>query len=141
MPLARRQVLASYLLILTGFLLGIVVAGVIPIPEPPACYTATCDAYVVSSLLGLVLMIMGIVYLGIALFRAPRETETPASQVQAPVYSFTAVPTAPPTSALPSSEPASAPEPSGEVRRCASCGAQVTTDFGFCPRCGQSLPQ
>ena len=134
MTLDRRPVMAAYVLILVGFLLAVLVAGSLPTPAPPACSTDVCTASYVSDLLGLVLLIIGIVYLGVALFRAPRVPDpgTPAG----PVYSFPG--STPPTP--PPSTPSPIPSGSG-ARFCPECGSQVTTDFGFCPRCGHSVPK
>lgn len=138
MPIERRPVLASYLLILVGFLLAVVVASVIYTPPTPSCNTAQCNASSIADLLGLAFMVIGLCYLGVVVSR-PAASAPPSGTPPSPVYSFTGAP-APPTTppepgpALPTTP---APHP---VRYCPACGAPVKTDFGFCPRCGQSIP-
>lgn len=135
MALERRPVLVAFVMLLVGFILVVVVVSLLPIPAPPACYTAVCNAADVVDLVGLFLLVIGLVVLGRSLLRTPPESdESPSAS---PQYSFTA-PTNP--AAARSSPPLGSSTPSAPLaRRCPACGASVTTEFGFCPRCGQSL--
>jgi len=138
MPIERGPVLASYLMLLIGFLLAVVVASVIYTPPSPPTCAAACNASAVADLAGLILMVVGLGFLGATVFRTRAAPSPPAGTPPNPVYSFTggpASPAPPPAPALPNS-----PSPSTPVRFCPACGAQLKTDFGFCPRCGQSIP-
>lgn len=144
MPLDRRRVLVAYVLLVVGLLLAFVVADAIPnVPTPPACTTANCDAADVSALVGLVLVIAGIVALTVALFRTGAGSPASPPEGWNDPYSFSP---APPGAARP---PEGAPSPPGvtlptgtatpTLTRCPGCGAPVTAQYGFCPRCGRTL--
>lgn len=134
----RRRLVAGFWITLIGFLLAFLVASFVPnVPEPPPCATADCNAAYGASLLGLVFAIVGLCILAAALFRggsAPSPA-TPGAVVTPP-YSFTGTP--PPTPAPLSRAPPSPPPPPA-VRSCPGCGASVTAEYGFCPRCGRTL--
>ena len=136
MEIDRKRVLLGYWIVLVGFLLAFLVAGVVPRPAPPACYTATCDVAYGASLAGLFLLIAGLAVLASALFRGPARPAVP-SHYSPGEYSFTgslpsATPGAPAARAAPT---LAAPG----TRTCAGCGASVTSEYGFCPRCGRTL--
>ncbi|HTW54987.1 MAG TPA: hypothetical protein VMG36_00860 [Thermoplasmata archaeon] len=140
MAVERTPVLVAFLLILIGFLMAVIVVSFLPIPEPPACYTFLCNAADVIDLVGLFLLVIGMGFLGRALLRASKDEPGPVSTN--PQYSFTGTPlppAAPPATVVP--PPATPPSPATATgpRRCPACGASVTTEYGFCPRCGQSL--
>jgi hypothetical protein len=139
MPIERRPVLASYLLILIGFLLLIVVASLLYTPPTPPCVSTACNASAVTELVGLVLMVVGIAYLGTVVYRSPTGSVPEPGTTSTPVYSFTLPPpAASEEDRTPPRAPSSTPAP--PTRYCPACGVPVRTDFGFCPRCGQSIP-
>lgn len=134
MPLERRPVLLAFVLILIGFLLAVIVVEALPIPEPPACYSAICNAADIVDLVGLFMMVIGLVFLGRALMKpAAEETAAPSTS---PQYSFTGDALPPASSTPPLAAPALPP---AAPRKCPACGASITGEYGFCPRCGQSL--
>jgi hypothetical protein len=134
----RRRLLIGFWVMFGGILFSFVIAGYVFIyPEPPLCTTAECNASEVSALIGLGLLIIGMLFLATALFRGSSVAEAPTVSAPSPQYSFTPLPTAPVVS--PTDPAAPATPPSGS-RRCPGCGASVTAAYGFCPRCGRTLP-
>jgi hypothetical protein len=132
----RRRVLIGYWITFAGLILAFLVAGLIPIPEPPACNTDLCNASSASALAGVGLIIVGMAFLAAAIFRTGSSGATDAPAFAPPQYSFSAPPAAP-APPLPAQPP---PGPtSGGERRCPACGATVTSEYGFCPRCGRTL--
>ncbi|MGB6501177.1 MAG: hypothetical protein WBG19_07250 [Thermoplasmata archaeon] len=133
----RRRLLFGFWVTFAGLILAFLVAGLIPIPEPPPCNTGLCDASSASALAGLGLIIVGMAYLGAAIYRAAAP-ETPASPPFPPApYSFSSPPT---SDVLRSSPPPTSSAPPS-IRQCPACGASVTSQYGFCPRCGRTLSQ
>jgi hypothetical protein len=136
--LDRKRLLLGYALTVVGLFLAYVVAEVIPTPAPPACYTATCTAADLASLIGLFAIILGILILTLALFRGRGTAEPPVQAFPGPQYALS--PTPPGGAAPPLPAPAGAPPLSGQaVQHCPACGAPLTSNYGFCPRCGRTL--
>jgi hypothetical protein len=131
----RRRLLLGFWVTFAGLILAFLVAGLIPIPEPPACGTALCNASSASALAGLGLVIVGMAYLAAALYRRGPPDAPESPPLPPPQYSFSA-PSGP--DALPSS-PGPGPGGPPSVRQCPACGASVTSQYGFCPRCGRTL--
>ena len=126
----RRRLVIGYWLTLVGILLAIVVAGLIPVPAPPPCGTEVCNTAYATAYGGLALMIAGMAAIASGLFRSEPPPSSVAGAAAGPDYSFVPPPPAPPPGAPPLSP---------TVRRCPACGASVTEEFGFCPRCGRTL--
>ncbi len=146
MELDRRRVLWGYGIALLGFVLAFFVASALPTPSPPACYTWVCNTAEGATLAGLAGLLIGLYLIGSALFRSSRMPPPPPAVGPKPQYSFGGTPAPPPGSApapltpLPSIPPAGAPvAPAPTIRHCPGCGASVTSEYGFCPRCGRTL--
>jgi len=137
MAVERTPVLVAFVLMLVGFLMAVIVVSFLPIPEPPACYTLLCNAADAIDLVGLFLLVIGLGFLGRALMRPSKEETGPVATN--PQYSFTGTPLPPASSTAPAAPMPSAAAPVAGSRKCPACGASVTTEYGFCPRCGQSL--
>lgn len=139
MATVRRGLVAGYWILFLGLVLAYAVTASIPgVPQPPACSTANCNAADYASLFGLLFVVVGMVSLGLAIYRTepPPDTPTRAGLVSPP-YSFSGtVPPAPPTAP---GAPAPLATPGPAVRTCPGCGAAVTAQYGFCPRCGRTL--
>ncbi len=140
MDLDRRRVVIGYILTLVGLLLAFIVADLIPIPEPPACYTAVCNLAYVVDLVGLAVIIAGMVAMGLALFPRRPAAGAPAGSSANPQY---LLPPPGPSTGTGSSAPSSPPSalPTRAVTNCPGCGAPITSAYGFCPRCGRNLPK
>ncbi len=139
MELDRRRLLLGFYLTLAGLLLAVLVVDVIPdVPQPPPCQTATCNAAYLVDLVGLLVIIVGMVTLAVALFRGRTRGAEPPAGSPNPPYSF--LPAGAPL-AGPGGKPPSAPStgPSRAATDCPGCGAPITSDYGFCPRCGRTL--
>jgi hypothetical protein len=130
----RPPVLRAYVLILLGFLLAVFVASFFPTPAPPACSTATCNASYWSGLIGILFLLIGIIWLTLALFRRPA---TASGAPAPPGYSFPS--SSPPTPAAPSPAPRP-PATAPSAPFCPSCGTYVSPGATFCPKCGRTLP-
>ncbi|MFY9716990.1 MAG: hypothetical protein WAK40_03530 [Thermoplasmata archaeon] len=138
MALDRRRLVIGFWVMFGGVLFSFVIAGyVFTYPQPPLCTTAECNASEISALIGLGLLIIGMVFLATALFGGSSTPEAPQVPPASPQYSFTPLPTAP--ASRPTELPTPIAPPSGS-RRCPGCGASVTAAYGFCPRCGRTLP-
>lgn len=137
MELDRKRLLLGYLLTVMGLLLAYVVAEVIPTPAPPACSTAACTAAQLSSLVGLFVIILGMLILAFALFRGRGAVATQAQEFPSSEYTF--LPTSPASGAQPSLPSAGPPVTQPAEESCPACGAPVTSNYGFCPRCGRTL--
>jgi hypothetical protein len=140
MELDRRRVLVGYFLTLVGLLFAFVVADIIPTPAPPVCSTATCNAAYASAWVGLFLVMVGMTVLAVALFRSAPRAAPPAEGYSPGQYSFS-LPSS--TARTPPGSPPSPgpPGPAAPLRSCPGCGAPITSDYGFCPRCGRTLSQ
>jgi len=135
MPPDRRQLRIGFFVVFVGLVLSYIVAGfVFPYPAP-ICNTAVCNASSASGLAGLGLVIVGMMFLGTALYREDAPAPPPGPPV--PQYSFAPIPNAGPAPPTPAAPPNA---PSDSNRRCPGCGASVTAAYGFCPRCGRTLP-
>jgi hypothetical protein len=132
----RTPVLLSYLLILVGFLLAIVLVAFLPIPVPPACGTAACNVADWASLIGLVLLVIGISGMTVTLFTKPRP---PSATPTSPLLGFPSGPAAPPTGGAVGPAPPHAP-PANLQPFCPTCGAYVTAGTTTCPQCGRPIP-
>jgi hypothetical protein len=137
MELDRKRLLLGYSLTVVGLLLAYLVAEIIPTPAPPACSTAACTAADLSSLVGLFVIIMGMIILTLAIFRGRGSAASQAPEFPGSQYSF--LPTAPAGGAPPSPPPAGPPLSAPATQYCPACGAPVTSNYGFCPRCGRTL--
>lgn len=135
MEIDRRRALAGFWITAIGFILALLIASEIPTPAPPACYTAVCNTAYGTALLGLIFVIVGMVILGSALYRRTTPVGPPPPGFPSPQYSFTPPSGVPPPLATQPTLPA--PAPVGG--RCPGCGAAVTGEYGFCPRCGRTL--
>jgi hypothetical protein len=147
MPLDRRRLVAGYVLTVLGLLLAIVIADLIPnVPAPPACSTNYCYAADLSALVGLFLIVAGIVMLGVVIARSGPDGPPGPPGWGGSSYSFVAppaggAPAAPgggpvPREPTPPGPPAAGP---AGVTRCPACGSPVTSEYGFCPKCGHTL--
>ncbi len=136
----RRRLVIGYSLTAVGLLLAVVVANSIPgVPQLPACSTANCNAASIADLVGLFAIIAGMITLAFGLFQGPGgKATTPAQGIPSTDYSFT-----PPVpgAGTPLARPSAPPSAGGSSRLtyCPSCGAPITSDYGFCARCGRTL--
>jgi hypothetical protein len=131
----RTPVLRSYLLIMVGFVLAIVVVAFLPVPAPPACSTAACNVADWSSLIGLLLILIGISGLTVTLFTKPRP---PSASPTTPMVGF---PSGLPSTTPPAGPPAPPPStPGAPPPFCPNCGTYVTPGTSHCPQCGHAIP-
>jgi len=136
----RKRLLVGYFLTLVGLLLAIVVVSAIPAPTPPLCTTAVCNAATYTSLVGLMVILGGMITMAFALFPGGGGGTVPPATSANPQYSFQ--PQGPPRgdAATRTPIPSSAGVPRGAIH-CPGCGTPITSDYGFCPRCGRNLPK
>jgi len=135
----RRRLVIGYSLTAVGLLLAVVVANSIPgVPQPPACSTANCNAASIADLVGLFAIIAGMITLAFALFQGSSGKPVSAQAIPSMDYSFTP---SVPGAGTPLARPSAPPALGGSSRPtyCPSCGAPITSDYGFCPRCGRTL--
>ncbi len=132
----RTPVLRSYLLILVGFVLAVVVVAFLPVPAPPACGTAVCNVADWSSLIGLLLLVIGISGLTVSLFTKPAP---PPSGVPPTLPGFPVAPEAP-TERPPAGPPPPPATPGPLAPFCPNCGTYVAAGTTRCPQCGRAIP-
>jgi len=135
MELDRRRALIGYTITFVGLILLVLLGLVIPTPAPPPCNTAACNTVYDSAVVGLFFVIVGMSVLGAALFRTPPAVPAAPGEAAGP-YSFT-LPSG--GAAPPAGSPPPAPAVPVGLRTCPGCGASVTPEYGFCPRCGRTL--